>query len=393
MKRILDLLKNTRVRLKTLLTEWPKGNIHTSASEKEGIREYLRQSASDRHILFLVCGTNAINGGWISIFSIARETRQLFDIHHANVAVCTGFGEIPLRRYTKFDNEAFLLPLRRVLENIKPGSEVLIHVPEGYIDKFLVNNISRLRRADLRWSFNILLQNIDQLPSRESVAALQALGPVTATVAHAAYANADTASRLGCPVHMLSTWVCPEEFERIPFHDKDRLIIVSPDAHPRKSAILGKISEALPDHQIVEIRRMTFRQYRSLICRAKFAFTFGEGLDGYFIESIFSGAVGLAIFNNRFFTDDYAHLDGIFPDAQSALQSVSEFLTLANEPARFGEISDTQFKKLAGKYVRSEYLHNLKAFYSTYFRSRPEAPTVGAMLTGGQDDRPEICGA
>lgn len=370
MKRILDLLKNTRVRLKTLLTEWPSGNIHTAASREEEVRKHLRGNASDRHILFLVGGTNAINGGWMSIFSIARETRRLFDIHRANVAVCTGFGEIPLRRYTKFDNDALLLPLRQVLENIKPGSQVLIHVPEGYIGKFLIKNIPSLRRADLRWSFNILLQNIDQIPSREIVARLQELGEVTATVAHAAYANTATAGRLGCPVHMLSTWVCPEAFERIPFHNKDRLIIVSPDAHPRKSAILGKIAEALPDHQIVEIRRMTYGQYRSLIRRAKFAFTFGEGLDGYFVESIFSGAIGLAIFNDRFFTEDYASLDGIFPDAQSALQSVSEFLTLANDPVRFEKIADIQFRKLAEKYVRREYLDNLKAFYVKYFSPR-----------------------
>jgi hypothetical protein len=384
---MLDLLNNARVRLKTLITEWPKDNIHTAASQREGVRKYLRQSASDRHILFLVCGTNAINGGWMSIFSIARETRRLFEIHQANVAVCTGFGEILLRRYTKFDNDELILPLRSILEKLKPGSDVLVHVPEGYLDTFLVKNISRLRRADLRWSFNILLQNIDQLPSRTSVAALQALGPVTATVAHAAYANADTAARLGCPVHMLSTWICPEEFERIPLHDKDRLIIVSPDAHVQKSAILGKIAEALPDHQIIEIRKMTYRRYRSLIRRTKFTFTFGEGLDGYFIESIFSGAIGLAIFNNRFFTDDYAHLDGIFPDSQSALQSVSGFLTLANEPARFGKIADTQFNKLAGKYVRSEYLHNLKTFYATYFSPRNKA--AGAMAAHERDRHSE----
>jgi hypothetical protein len=389
MKRILNLFKNTSVRLKTLVTEWPSGNIHTAASREEEVRKYLRENANDRHILFLVGGTNAINGGWISIFSIARETRRLSDIHQANVAVCTGFGEIPLRRYTKFDNETLLLPLWQVLENIKPGSEVLIHVPEGYIGKFLIKNMSRLRRDDLRWSFNILLQNIDQIPSRESIARLQELGEVTATVAHAAYANADTADRLGCPVHMLSTWVCPEEFDRVPFHNKDRLIIVSPDIHPKKSLILMKIAEALPDHQIVEIRRMTYGQYRSLIRRAKFTFTFGEGLDGYFVESIFSGAIGLAIFNNRFFTDDYAHLDGIFPDAQSALQSVREFLTLANEPVRFGEIADAQFKKLAEKYVRSEYLDNLKAFYAAYFS--PRGKVVESTSTDEYDG--EACGA
>lgn len=379
MSAILDMLKNNRVRLKTLLQEWSGGNIHTPVSAEEGIHKYLFQNPGDRHVLFLVCGANAINGGWMSIFSIARESRQFFEIHRAGVAVCTGLGEIPLRRYTKFDNDELILPLSRVLENIKPGSEILIHVPEGYIDSFLVENISRLRRADVRWSFNILLQNIDQLPSRESVSRLQELGQVTATVAHAAYANADTASRLGCPVHMLSTWICPEKFERVPFQEKDRLIIVSPDPHPFKSAIIGKIREALPDHQIIEIRRMTYREYRALIRLAKFAFTFGEGLDGYFIESIFSGAIGLAIFNDRFFTDDYASLDGIFPDAQSALQSVSEFLTLANEPAQFGKISNAQFRKLAEKYVRSEYLRNLREYYALYFHPSPETRRLGTI--------------
>jgi hypothetical protein len=371
MARFPALFNREKITLKTLVEEWPRGNIHTASSAKEQIDEYVRGNSSDRHVLFLVLGANGISGGWMSIFSIAKETRQFFDVHRATAAVCTGLGEIPLRRYTRFDNDVVLLPMGRLLESIRPGSKVLVHVPEVYLDRLLLDHLSKLRTTKLDWSFNILLQNIDYIPSRESVSRLQKLGHVTATVAHAAYANAETANRLGCPVHLFSTWNCPEEFERVPFHEKDRLIIVSPDVHPQKAAIVGKIAEALPDHQIVEIRRMTYARYRSLIRRAKFTFTFGEGLDGYFIESIFSGAIGLAIFNDRFFTDEYRSLSGIFPDAQSAVRSVSDFLVRANEPAQFDTIAGSQFRRLAEKYRRSDYLGNLKAFYATYFRPDP----------------------
>ena len=89
-------------------------------------------------------------------------------------------------------------------------------------------------------------------------------------------------------------------------------MVISPDFHPAKAEIVRQMKAALPDHRLIEIRKMTYQQYKEIIRDAKFMFTFGEGLDGYFIESIFSGAIGLALFAEQYFTPDYRGLPGVF---------------------------------------------------------------------------------
>ncbi len=352
--------------LKIIVQDCMQGNYCTLAAATSQARE-ICSNPHKRYVIFLVRGINTVNGGWLSIFSIAKETDAFFQIHRANVGMCTALGEFPLRKYTKFDNTAVLFPFRYFIKALPNCADVLIHVPEVCVDNFLVGRISVLRRTNVNWHFNILLQNIDGIPSPESVAALKKLGRVTATVAHEAYANDATAAKLTCPVHFLSTWTAPEEFTCTQYKQKDRLIVISPDIHPLKRRIVAKISAALPDHEVVEIRNMTFRQYCETIQRAKFVFTFGEGLDGYFVETIFSGGVAMAIYNDRFFTSDYLGLPGIFDNLAPPFQAIVDFMKAADDPVRHRQVWEKQFAKLSGKYVRREYLGRLQSFYERYF--------------------------
>ncbi|MEI9995393.1 MAG: hypothetical protein WDM91_12420 [Rhizomicrobium sp.] len=345
--------------------EWRHGNIHTRRSAG-ALAQAAAGDRAGRHVVFLIAGANIVNGGLMSIASIARESARLLSPRGVRVSVCTALGQQPLRRLDKFDNTAALLPFGALLECLAAGSRVLVHVPECAVEQMILDHAALFARPGVSWSFNILLQNIDFIPSREVVARLQGLGPVTATVAHAAYADAGTAARLGCPVHLLSTWVSPEEFRRSGYADKERLVVVSPDPSPLRRSVLAAIAQALPDHRIVEIRDMTYRQYKATIARAKFAFTFGEGLDGYFVETVFSGGIGMAVYNSRFFTPDYETLPGLFADLQDDVSAIAAFLRAADRPERYGEVADRQFAMLAKKYVRAEYLSNLESYYATY---------------------------
>jgi hypothetical protein len=221
-------------------------------------------------------------------------------------------------------------------------------------------------RPDIKWHFNTLLQNIDRIPPKSTVEVLGEVGTMTATTAHKAYATNETALRLGCPVHHFSTWVCPEAYEHSGYRNKEKVIIVSADRNPARAQILEQISSALPDHRIVEIRNMKYQDYRRLLKTAKFAFTFGEGLDGYFMETVFSGGIGMAIFNERYFTKEYENLDGIFKSAQDAISDVAKFLKAADEEKRFTSIARQQFEVGRQNYVGAEYVQNLKNFYDRY---------------------------
>jgi hypothetical protein len=346
--------------------EWIKGNIHSRRSAYELARQIIAAQDS-RYVVFLVPGLDEVNGGLMSIFSIAKESARHFEGQSVQVSICTALRNPPLRRYTKFDNDAKLFPFRCLIDSIRSDASVMVHAPEVAVQSMLLNKWSFYQRDNIDWRFNILLQNIDLIPSYACVARLKELGKVTATIAHAAYANEQTAARLGCPVHFLSTWICPEAFRRTDFEEKDRLIVVSPDAHPLKRELIQRFAQKFPDHKVIEIRKMTYRQYRETTQRAKFSFSFGEGLDGYFGELIFSGGIGMTIYNDRFFTPDYEGLDGVFRNPERDLNCITDFMASANNPQSYREIAGRQFAMLSKKYVRAEYLENIRSFYAKFF--------------------------
>ena len=169
-----------------------------------------------RFVIFLVPGWDFVNGGIMSICSIATETRRLLGASGVSVAVCTAHGQPRLLRYTKFNNDTNLFSFLDMLEWFPKGSEVLVHVPEFSVRMFVSDCLHIYRsRPDLKWRFNILLQNIDRIPSKEAVSALQQLGFTTITIAHKA--SAAMAKHLECPIHYLSWFISAEDFGRVEF--------------------------------------------------------------------------------------------------------------------------------------------------------------------------------
>ena len=148
---------------------------------------------------------------------------------------------------------------------------------------------------------NILVQNIDNMKGK-NVSGLKRFGKVTGTTAHEAYTNLATREALGVPLHRLSTCNGPEYYAVSEYQEKEPLLIVSPDPHPLREQVLGQIARALPELRIQVIQNLSYEDFRKVICIAKWSLTFGEGLDGYFLELVFSGGVGFAVFNDRFFT-------------------------------------------------------------------------------------------
>ena len=344
---------------------YPRNTILAWRSREHTKRFFI--SAGNRFVVFLIPGWDLVNGGIMSIFSIASETRNLLGKNGVSVALCTSFCQPRILRYTKFENDQDILSLEDLLPRFPLGSEVLVHIPENLVQAFGSDQSSTYRsRPDIKWRFNIMLQNIDRIPEKEDVATLQRIGPTTATIAHKSYATAETAHRLGCPTHFLSWRLSPEDFARTRYVNKKRLIVISPDHDMDKAEIVRRMSEAFPDHNIVEVRKMTYREYRNLIKDAKFSFTFGEGLDAYFIEQSFCGGVAMAIFNKRFFTVEYRNLPGVF-DREKVLSSVVDFMKAADSEANYEAIAERQYNVLAKNFDREDYQENIRTFYSHFF--------------------------
>ena len=76
--------------------------------------------------------------------------------------------------------------------------------------------------------------------------------------------------------------------------------MVSPDYDRRRSEVLSRLRSSLPDYKFLTIPGITYADYLAKIATARFALTFGEGLDSYFVETVFSGGLGVAVFNSVF---------------------------------------------------------------------------------------------
>jgi hypothetical protein len=208
-----------------------------------------------------------------------------------------------------------------------------------------------------------MLQNIDLLPSLKTINRLAKLGKMTCTTAHERYSTMELRDRFGFPLHRLSVFVSPEKYYIRKYSEKENLMIVSPDFHPRKSAILDLIAQQFPQLKIQIIKNLTYEEYKETISRAKWALTFGEGLDGYFLETIFSGGVSFSVYNSKFFTEDFKSLCTVYDNYEVMVQKMPlDVRALDNERA-YSIYQKEQYDLCSSHYKYEEYRKNLELFY------------------------------
>ncbi len=323
-----------------------------------------------RLIVFLTYPYDTVTGGVLSLVSLHEETAKLRKIHGAEVLLCTLPGDPPLLKYTKFKNQAQVYPLNGVLRHFGNAESLMVHIPEYAVGKFLETcSPSKLpclgKIKDLR--LNVLLQNIDMMAFGEPVKRLGEMGKVTATTVHRSYTTPAVRKKFGYPIQRFSVFVSPEQYARKSYASKENLMIVSPDPHLRKKEILAKISETLPGLGLLVIENMTYEKYKAAVSRAKWALTFGEGLDNYLVEPAFSGGIGFSVFNPRFFTREFKGLRTIYPDYDSLHASICGDIMKLDNPRSYSDYQDILFKQCAKHYDFREYQANLLRFYQKYF--------------------------
>ena len=323
-------------------------------------------SGTRRLIVFLTPGHDARLGGVLSISAIYEETKELTDLHGAKVALCAIPGDDALfLKYSWFENSNYLLDLNAVLRGCKDLDYLQLHIPEYVVNrtsKWLDEASSSLLKDIPNIHLNVMLQNIDFIEG-QNIAELKRFGKVTITTAHEAYSNSATREALGVSVHKLSVRVGPEQYKQVSYAEKEQILVVSHDDHPLKEKVLQLIARAHPQLEIRIVRDLSFEEYKALILRAKWALTFGEGLDGYFAETIFSGGNSFAVFNDRFFTPAFAQLETVYPSWEVLQETMPVDLQRLDEPLAYERCWRQAYALLSGLYSIDQFRHNLRAFY------------------------------
>jgi hypothetical protein len=139
-------------------------------------------------------------------------------------------------------------------------------------------------------------------------------------------------------------------------------MVVSHDPHDVKPEVLRRLKE-IPDLETYVVHDLPYVQFKDLLEQAKWTLTFGEGLDNYFIEGVFSGAVAFAVYNDDFFTPDFRDLETVyasFPELRDRICTDLKGLDVAD---RFVDYQREQFNTCADHYNSQNYVRNLRLFY------------------------------
>lgn len=321
--------------------------------------------STKRLIVFLSPGHEFRAGGVMAIALMYQESKAMEDLHRARVVMCTLPGDPPLARYSWFENSKYMLDLESVLERCDNLDYLLLHIPDYSVNQvlnWLGARSSMLSRKIRELHLNVMIFNID-LMKGQNVAGLMSFGKVTCTTAHKAYSDRATRESMGVPLHGLVICTGPEFYSRTGYHEKEQLLVVSRDEHPLREQVLSHITETLPELKIQVIKNLTYQDYKKLIRRAKWSLTFGEGLDGYFSEPVFSGGISFAVFNDRFFTAPFAKLETVYPSWEILLDRIAVDLQRLDEPEAYNRCWRQTFDLLADELNTDRFRENLRLFY------------------------------
>jgi len=325
---------------------------------------------SSHMILFLVPEKDAVTGGLMSICSIATVTNALKTIHNSGVMVATIPHLKTFDNYSSFDTEHDIFRFSQVPEYFSKLTNLIIHVPEVHLKNFIEQlepeQISWLQNID-QLRINILNQNNTYLPRPQMVDLLRYLtNDLTMTCAHKKYCVPQLRTAYDMPVHWLSASNLVK-YQYRGYEQKENVLAYSSDQNEFSSAIINRIQENIPRLKTQKIEKLSYDQYRELISKAKWTISFGEGIDGYFIEAIRCGAIPFAAYNPTFFDEAYEGLPNIYDSYHDMLENIVKDIQSWDNPRDFSTFNDQLRAIDQREYDDEVYKKNVQLYYEGKF--------------------------
>jgi hypothetical protein len=314
----------------------------------------------------LLTGRETVSGGLLSIHSLFEETLAIKEVHGAETLLCTMKGANLFFEFSSFHSPHRVFRYRQLETWFRGAEEIIIHLPEYLVEDFLARfdhgQLDYL--ASRRLHINILNQNIRLMPPMDTVDRLRKYGVrLTQTTAHERYATEKYRQVYGIPLHHFSTFIAPERYTFLSYGRKKNRIAFSPDNPERNAIVAERLEKELPAYEIVVIGGMTYEQFKEFIAETKFTFTFGEGLDGYYCETVLTGGICMAVYNEEFFTADFQTLETVHTNFEQLVNGCVEQIKRLDKRPDFEAYNRRQFDLLTHHYKFSKYQDNIRRFY------------------------------
>src|SRR6516162_8448186 len=326
-------------------------------------------------VWFLVPSWDVCGGGLLSISYFHAETQVLLGGPGVAIVASTYPNAPTLQRYTAFPNSMDIFSFTEVITHFKSVDHAILHIPE-YFCKDFPSQLSPTERLYLdtipRLQVNIMLQNVDQCKPDDIEPLRTLTDEITCTTAHDRYSTQEQSTRFGIPLHKLSIFV--DGYEQRRWAEKQDIMVLSPDQHPLRNQVIDTIKKGLPSLELITVENMPYQSYRSLIAKAKWSLTFGEGLDGYFAETAWTGGIPFAVYNDRFFMPQFRELATVY-DTWDELQTwiVGDILKLDHDELYHGAGEPIR-QALNELYSCEKYRENIRLFYNEEYNFSSNGP-------------------
>jgi hypothetical protein len=337
-------------------------------------------------VWFLVPSWDVCGGGLLSISYFHAETQMLLGGPGVAVVASTYPNAPTLKKYTAFPNSMDIFSFSEIVTYFKSVEYAILHIPE-YFCKDFPSQLSPTERLFLdtipRLQVNIMLQNVDQCKPDDIQPLRTLTDEITCTTAHDRYSTQEQSTRFGIPLHKLSVFV--DGYEQRGWAEKQDIMVLSPDQHPLRNRVIDTVKKGLPNLELITVENMPYESYRSLIAKAKWSLTFGEGLDGYFAEMAWTGGIPFAVYNDRFFMPQFRQLPTVY-DTWDELQTwiVGDILKMDHEEL-YDAAGEPIRQVLNELYSCEKYRENIRLFYNEQYSFPGNSPAkprrIDEMLT------------
>lgn len=351
--------------------EWRKQfrEIKIRRRQKEIIKYF--DSKTEKLIIFLIpgaeyySGKESISGGLISIISLSQETSCIFNESDTITLCSTYYNNHLIYNITSFENHTEILSTDVIEKYFKSVKNLIIHIPELFVKDFVdMQKENKWLNSIPSIQVNILNQNIQLMPEAVVIQTLKTkYSDCTITTAHKKYCNTELREKYDVPIHQLSVWISPENYQKLRFEEKDKLILFSPNNKYLTDQIITHLQSKLLDYNFQIINGLSYETYKKLISKAKFVITTGEGLDAYFIETYFSGGVAFAVKNLNFFDSKYLNLPCLFNIEENIEEKMFNLIINHNDIVNYKNLNNQVYTLLSQDYSYTTYQTNLKKFY------------------------------
>ena len=320
-------------------------------------------------VVFIIPFGDMLNGGVLSINNFYQSSKK--KLNNSIVVLVTPKNAENFINFTKFNNDSFIFNCKLIilLLRFKKIKEVIFHVPEYYLKQFMDNDFKDNRHvfSKKKLIVNVLNQKNDEMYSPQIFKEYkEKYGDIfTITCAHKQYANKKNKDEYNIPCHHLSVYLDESNYPKKTFDQKENIILLSPDHHKNKKEIINILKDKLPFFTFITINKITFEDYKELVSKSKFQITFGEGLDGYFIEPYFCKSIGFSVYNEEFFTSNYQLLKTVYPSYKELKRNiVNDILELNNNKTKYESTWEKGFNVCVKDYNAKNFEKNVADYYS-----------------------------